>query len=148
MTGTKRRLPVLASSGEPQEAPRPAGSWVGFGALMVLTVWLPLAYAGVLIARRFAPRLGPTGAVVVPVVVAGVAPLLAGAVAGGFLVGRFGKPAGVKHAALAGAVAGGLAVLFTTATSAHFEPWSLLVIVLAAAGGAGGGAWGVRGRPL
>ena len=76
---------------------------------MIFTAWLPLAYAGT-------DRSSVAG-------VSGRAsgagelrssrrslPLVVAAVAGGFLVGRFGKPAGAREALLAGLVTGLVAV--------------------------------------
>ncbi|MGO8998231.1 MAG: hypothetical protein ACLQVI_33335, partial [Polyangiaceae bacterium] len=65
---------------------------------------------------------------------------------GGFLVGRFGKPAGVREALLSGLVTGLVAVLLTAMTG-PFSPLFLLVIAIATAFAGVGGALGVRRRP-
>jgi hypothetical protein len=80
-------------------------------------------------------------------VIATVVPLLLAAWAGGFLVGRFGRPAGVREAALAGLVTGLVAVALT-ALSGSFSPAFLAVAAIAAVVAAGGGAAGMRGRRL
>ena len=100
---TKRRLPLLktpADGGGEDDAPeRPPWQWVGFGALAILVVWLPLAF----LAALAATHLG--GVEKSPVFARGVlvASLVVAAVAGGFLVGRWGMGGvGVREAALAG----------------------------------------------
>src|SRR5438552_5827003 len=94
----KRRLPVLKADPEPEEDSRhPPWQWVGFGTVMIFAAWLPLAYLAEAIKSRLAASLGVGGAIALA-----LAPLALAAVAGGFLVGRFGKPAGPREAALSG----------------------------------------------
>ena len=149
MTGQKRRLPVLQSDGGAggDEPSRSRAHWVGFGALMIVTAWLPLAYAGeALKARVFAGELPRGGGYVLFLALSAV-PLALASFAGGFLVGRFGKPAGTREAALAG-LATGLAVAALTwglawreggeiAWGAALVPLALFV-PMAALGGAAG----------
>jgi hypothetical protein len=107
---------------------------------MILTAWLPLAYLGTVLVARGAPAPGAT-------VVAMVAPLVVAALAGGFLVGRFGKPAGVREALLAG-LATGLVAVALTALSGPWSPVSLVVVAIATASAWAGGALGVKRRPV
>jgi hypothetical protein len=157
MADTKRRLPVLKSDGSPDvpEEPRPRWHWSAFGALMIFTVWLPLAYLGTAIARRLAPApdgaaeattSGATpGSAVMTALVTAIVPLALAAGAGGFLVGRFGKPSGTREAALAGVAAGGVAVGMAAASG--FLAWSSLAVLAVATGFAAlGGAYGVKKR--
>ncbi|HEY2517515.1 MAG TPA: hypothetical protein VGI39_41865 [Polyangiaceae bacterium] len=148
MADTKRRLTVLKSDGAPQEPERPPWHWVGFGTVMIFAAWLPLAYAVEAIVARVrggAPE-GTRVPWVVPVLVGSV-PLALAALAGGFLVGRFGKPAGTREALLAGLSTGLVAVVLTTFSGA-FSPLFLVVAALAAGFAALGGALGVRGRSV
>ena len=109
----KRRLPVLKTPSQEEEeaAARPPWQWIGFGALGIFAVWLPLVY----VAGLAAARLGTEGPARVAAVALLAASLALAAVAGGFLVGRWGGPAvGVREAALAGLaaalIAGGIAL--------------------------------------
>jgi hypothetical protein len=147
MGTTKRKLPVLNS--EPVEEARPRWQWVGFGVVMIFTAWVPLAYLGMLVAAGAGPATTsaslPGRAAFAGSLVAMVLPLVVAAGAGGFLVGRFGKPAGLREALLAGLTSGLVAVLLTT-LSGPFSPLFLLVAVIAAASASAGGALGVKGR--
>jgi hypothetical protein len=147
MATTKLKLPVLQSA--PEEESRPRWQWVGFGTVMTFTAWLPLAYLGTTLVARVEPREGgAAGASVVGSLLAMVVPLVLAAAAGGYLVGRFGKPAGVREALLAGLVTG-LAAILVTALSGPLSlasPAFLLVVVIATAASGGGGALGVRQR--
>src|SRR5271167_4910715 len=138
MATTKRKLPLLKSEAAEEEA-RPPWHWVGFGTVMIFTAWLPLAYLGTAIVARAgeASIVGPLLAVLLPLVVA--------AAAGGFLVGRFGKPAGVREAVLAGLVTGLVGVVLTV-LSGPFSPLLLLVLVISTGCAGAGGALGVRQR--
>jgi hypothetical protein len=148
MATTKRKLPVLQSGGEPEEA-RPPWHWVGFGTVMIFTAWLPLAYLGAALVAPSAARPEPAteGTTLARALAATLVPLVIAAVAGGFLVGRFGKPAGVREALLAGLVTG-LAAVVLTALSGPFSPLFLLVVAIAAGAAGLGGKVGVRGRPF
>ncbi len=152
----KRRLPLLPSGrssdapeGEHHE-PRPPWHWVGFGAVAILTAWLPLsAVAAALAARIVAPpdgdagRLARAGAIVVAVHAAALA---AACLAGGYVVGRWGgEGAGVREAALAGLAAALVAVCAAWA-SFGFSPGSLLVVGVAMPFAALGGRRGARAR--
>jgi len=151
MATTKRRLPLLKSEGdgqEPDEA-RPPWQWVGFGTVMTFIAWLPLAYLGTAIVVPSGGAAGaethPEDARLVRVLVATLLPLALATLAGGFLVGRFGKPAGVREAVLAGALTGLVAVVLT-ALSGPFSPLFVLVIAIATGFAGIGGVVGVRQR--
>jgi hypothetical protein len=89
----KRRLPLLPSSDASSDPPRPRWQWVGFGAIGIIVVWLPLEAILSAIARR-----GNVSTTVASAVALGIA-----AFAGGFLLGRWGaSKVGVVDAALAG----------------------------------------------
>jgi hypothetical protein len=99
---TKRRLPVLEAAPEDADAgatARPPWQWVGFGALAIFVVWLPLAFLSAWIASS----LTASGASPVATVLVLAAGLAMASLAGGFLVGRWGAAGvGVREAALAG----------------------------------------------
>jgi hypothetical protein len=160
----KRRLPVLSSGPSEETAePRPGWQWIGFGAVLVFAAWLPLA--------ALLQKLSPiwlsslvSGAKDEAEVLARVRELRGSALAwyyvltvgpqvlalaiaagfGGFVVGRFGKPeAGVREAALAGAVTGLVACALACTSSG--VSWTLLVVVAIAAAFSGiGGKIGLR----
>jgi hypothetical protein len=97
----KRRLPVLQEppGDDPDTPPRPAWQWVGFGALGIVVVWLPLAAATSVLVLWYG------GPIVPPLAQAALfaAGLALAATAGGYLVGRWGtRGVGVRQAALAG----------------------------------------------
>lgn len=117
-----RRLPVLQN--EAAEALRPPWHWVLIGAGLIPLIWTPLALA-VLYAIG---RLADASATQAPAVT-GVSLLLAYALAsglGGFVLGRFGAPATVREALLAGICASvGLACL--TLLTGYLEADAALV---------------------
>jgi len=101
----KRRLPVLKDppGEDPDTPPRPPWQWVGFGALGIFVVWLPLAWATTLVVLRLG---GPAAPPATQALLFAVSLVLA-ATAGGYLVGRWGtRGVGVREAALSGLVAG------------------------------------------
>lgn len=148
----RRRLPVLQPKGEPDEPPRPAWHWVGFGAVAVFVVWLPLAWAAELVGRWLTggglrhieglsrhERLVLLARLAVPQAVA----LVVAAMAGGFLVTRFGDGTRPRDAAFAGLTVGLLALGLTYAqTGVALAP--LVVPLLATAAAAVGGVLGRR----
>ncbi len=148
----KRRLPVIQSAGtESGDPPREAWQWVGFGALAIFTIWLPAsAVAGALTTRLAA---GATDAGPEHVARAGVAiacaygvALASGALAGGFLVGRWGTGrVGLREAAFAGLAASVVAGLASWATFG-LSPGVLLVAIVTVPAAAVGGKLGLRRR--
>jgi hypothetical protein len=97
----KKRLPVIQSSpdAEPSE-PRPPWHWVGFGALAIFVVWLPLTFVAERVARSLSAPIAAG-----PQVVA----LALAALAGAYVVGRWGS--GAREARLAGTATGVIASL-------------------------------------
>jgi hypothetical protein len=128
-------------------APRPPWQWVGFGALAIVTAWVPLAALGTALAEPLAERAEDSAAAVLLVFVAAYAAVLGlGAAMGGYLVGRWGaRGVGLREAALAGVLA---AIVAVGVTWSAFGPsaGALLVIPLATALAAAGGRWGLRSR--
>jgi len=143
---TKRRLPVLklpSDDGGDEATARPPWQWVGFGALAIFVVWLPLAF----LAAWIASRMDASGASPVAAVVVLAAGLALAALAGGFLVGRWGASGvGVREAALAG-----LASAIIASALAFGAPgalWgALATVVVAVPFAAVGGKLGLRRRP-
>src|SRR5258708_5091866 len=125
---SKRRLPVLQSTAEedPGEPHRPPWQWGVWGVLAVLLVWLPLAAIGA-VARRSAPRISAGGAG------AQGAALALSAVAGGFLVGRWGaRGVGVREATLAGLIATVVAAALSWSFIGALEPLLWTTVAVAA----------------
>jgi hypothetical protein len=143
---TKRRLPVLkvpSGDGEDEATARPPWQWVGFGALAIFVVWLPLAF----FAAWIASRINASGGSPVVAVIVLAAGLALAALAGGFLVGRWGAAGvGVREAALAG-----LASAIIASALAFGAPgalWGALsTVVVAVPSAALGGKLGLRRRP-
>jgi hypothetical protein len=143
----KRRLPLLASNGEPAEPPRPSWQWVVFGALAIVVVWLPLAALAITAAGAAGVRNGLMA-------LASASALSAASFAGGFLVGKWGGPrAGVREAALAGLIAGLVGVV-ASSIELPFGAGSVVLVLLstvavgllATPAAALGGRAGVRRR--
>jgi hypothetical protein len=159
----RRHLPVLKNTEEPADdaAARRPWQWVGFGALAIVTAWIPLAALAGLLAVRIATHAVAQGAedadgqaagapgtpaTVLAVVAVYAVALAIGAALGGFLVGRWGPAGvGVREAALAGLaaalVAGGI-----TWVSFGPSPGALLLAVVAVPAAALGGRSGGRAR--
>jgi hypothetical protein len=143
----KRHLPVLKEppGDDPDTPPRPPWQWVGFGALGIFVVWLPLAWATTLVVLR----LGGPEAPPVTQALLFAASLVLAALAGGYLVGRWGtRGVGVREAALSGLSAGLVAA--TIASGSLGVPLRLLVaavaVTVAAPPAALGGRLGMKKR--
>lgn len=143
----KRRLPLLASNGEPSDPPRPSWQWVVFGALAIVVVWLPLSALAITAAGAAGVGNGLTA-------LASASALSAASFAGGFLVGKWGgSRAAVREAALAGLVAGLVGVL-ASSIELQFSAGSVVlvllstgaVVLLATPAAALGGRVGVKRR--
>jgi hypothetical protein len=162
-----RRLPVLQATSEAGEE-RPAWQWTIAGALLVLSIWAPLAMLGNLVVGRTmrswvggespedVARLlaaGPSAervrAGVLLVGVHGLL-LLAAALAGGAMVGRFGGHAGAREAALSGLLVAVTGWALSGLQGGPFPSFSMLAgLMLLAGGGAWmGGKMGVRRRKV
>jgi hypothetical protein len=151
--GPKRRLPVLNSPSAEEPEDRRPWQWVGFGALAVFTVWIPLSGLAGWMASHLAASAEPgDGARVartgIAIAVLYLGMLALGAGLGGFLVGRWGtRGVGVREAALAGWAAAA-AALVVTWVSLGFSTSSLLLVAVAPPMAAWGGKMGLRGRVM
>jgi hypothetical protein len=164
----QRRLPVLKATPEEEqgEEPRPPWHWSGFGAVVTFATWVPLAYvANAIMVRLVASHIGehasieetadairalpPGEQTKVWIIQLGIPaiPFLAGALFGGWVVGRWGgENAGVREATVGG-VAAALIVVALGSCTARGVSWVMIVpIVLSAAMAAWGGALGLRRR--
>jgi hypothetical protein len=142
----KRRLPLLKDAGDaPDEPERAPWQWVGFGALAVFAVWVPLAWLSMLAAARIAPGEPSAGALAARAAVL-AAGLAVSALAGGYLVGRWGTVGvGVREAALAGLVAA-LAATALAWLTVGVSAGALATVVIAVPPAALGGSLGRRRR--
>lgn len=142
---------LSSAPGEAETAQlRPGWQWVGFGSVIVFSVWLPLAavvqklsplwlsrlVAGAedeadVVARVRALRGGALAWYYVLAVGPHVIALALASMAGGYVVGRWGKPeAGTRQAALAGTTTGLIASAMACASTGMSA--SLLVVVVIA----------------
>jgi hypothetical protein len=149
-TVAKRRLPVLQTAdGGSDEPPRPAWQWVGFGALAIVAVWVPLSsLVGAVAARLFAHTIDPSALRRAALLTSSayMVALAVGALAGGYLVGKWGPPnVGMRQAALAGLTASA-ALTAVTWASYGATIGLLLLAVFAPPMAALGARLGVRGR--
>jgi hypothetical protein len=113
----KRHLPLLQpAQGADDDPPRSPWQWVGFGAAAIFAMWVPLSILAVAVSSRLLGSAGDLAAqrraVVLAWCVYGI-DLAGGAIAGGYLVGRWGpRGVGVGEGAKAGLGAAiGLGVL-------------------------------------
>jgi hypothetical protein len=153
----KRRLPLVgtggatgASADDDDAAPRSVWQWVGFGAALLLTAWLPLAALVGALAAKLASgsQADPAGALRAGVAIVGlhVVALALASFGGGFVVGRWGgSGVGVRTAALAG-LSAGLAAVAVASVTMGFSPWSFFILAVSLPGSAAGGWRGVRAR--
>jgi tRNA-(ms[2]io[6]A)-hydroxylase len=149
MAETKRRLPVLQSNEDDDGPPRPRWQWALIGAVAVVLCWLLLAMVATPLAGRVGeadPATGPRGAQVAALVVGNALALLLAALAGGYLVGRFGGLARVREAAVAGALAAlaGSALALASGAAAGSAGAGAALVALVVGIGAGGGWLGGR----
>jgi hypothetical protein len=140
----RRRLPLLKDAGDARDPPRPLWQWVAFGALAIIAVWVPLAWLSLLAALRVGESARP-GAIAAGVLVL-AAGLAVAALAGGYLLGRWGTAGvGTREAALAAAVAALAATALAWGTAgASFA--SLATVVIAVPPAALGARLGLRRR--
>ncbi len=149
---SKRRLPLLRSADDSEVDPaRPGWQWVGFGTVAIFVVWLPLSAAAGSVASglsRGDPGAAPhasLGAAIVFASTSAIA-LALSALAGGFVVGKWGgRGVGVREASLAG-LGTSLVAVVASWLSFGFAPGALLVIPIAVPLAALGGWLGVRSR--
>lgn len=124
-----RRLPVIQEpTGEDAEAAaRPAWHWVLIGSGMLVTMFMPLALAGLAVART-GPVVRWWGTVGAAGIAVGVTFAASAAIAG-YLMARFGPRTQRRHAALAG-VAGAAELCVLVLFSGGFQPASQGVYTL------------------
>jgi hypothetical protein len=141
----KRRLPLLNATPDEENDgdSRPPWQWVGFGALAIFVVWLPLSWVATLAAQRIDGTALSTS--LLRALLFGLGLALA-ALAGGFLVGRWGTDGvRVREAALAGLAAALVATLLTWCTLG-VSLGALATVPIAVPPAAFGGRLGLRGR--
>lgn len=143
----KRRLPVLQEpeADDHDAPPRPAWQWVGFGALGIFVVWLPLAWFAALVVLRLGGDEAPAGLQALLF----AASLVLASLSGGYLVGRWGtRGVGTRQAALAGGSAGLIAATMATGSLGLALRAVITVVAVAVAvpPAALGGKLGVKKR--
>jgi len=148
----KRRLPVLQNTpDDSDEPPRPAWQWVGFGALAIVALWVPLsALVGAVAARSLAPTSDEAALARAAFLTSAayLAELALGAVAGGYLIGKWGPAGvGVRQAALAGLAAATVLAVGTCASLGPTAGGVLAILLVSPAMAALGGRMGARRRP-
>jgi len=146
----KRHLPLLQpAQGTDDDPPRSPWQWVGFGAAAIFAVWVPLSILAVALSSRL---LGSAGdlpaqrrAVILGWCVYGI-DLAGGALAGGYLVGRWGpRGVGVREGAKSGLGAAiGLGLLAWAMLQASAGPSVLAGLLVVAAVSPGIAALGTR----
>jgi hypothetical protein len=141
----KRRLPVLKDAGGDEgDAPRAPWQWVGFGALAIIAVWIPLSWLTLLVAIRLGEPARPAAIAARLLVLAGG--LAVAALAGGYLLGRWGTAGvGTREAALAGLVVAVVATALAWGTGGA-PLGSLATVVIAVPPAALGARLGLRRR--
>jgi amino acid transporter len=136
---SKRRLPVLQQKEGDDSPPRPRWQWVAFGAISMIVVWVPLAYAAEALVVHLQASLreplwtvpdatvGKVGAVMF---VGPPASLVLAIFIGGYVLGRWGESKRGIDAASAAALAVAFGVGLTWAKSGIM--WLALVALLLA----------------
>ena len=118
---------------------RPRWQWLVFGALSMIVVWLPLAYAAAAFVEHLRAGLperlsalpdAKVDEIALAVFVAPPLSLVVAGVASGYLLGRWGLPTGRIDAALAATVVVLVGVALTWARSSVM--WSAVVSLLLA----------------
>jgi tRNA-(ms[2]io[6]A)-hydroxylase len=143
---------LQATPGDAEQGPpRPSWQWVVFGALGIVVVLLPLSWLAALAARRMRDLAGAAPVLSAAATIAPfVAALAVAALAGGYLVGRWGTAGiGVREAALAGLVAALLASAAAcsgTGALAGALVGGAVTAIVAVPVAAAGGLWGLRRR--
>jgi hypothetical protein len=133
------------------DPPRARWQWVVFGALAIVTTWVPAAAVAGAFVARFAPRPGdapPDAVIRVELTIAGAygLALFVGAAAGGYVVGRWAAAAaGVREAALSGLVAS-IAAAGASWVSLGPSPAPAVLPLLIVPAAALGGMLGLRRR--
>lgn len=132
--------------------PRPAWQWVGFGALAIVALWVPLSgLVGAVAAQSLPPTSdgAALGRAALFTSAAYLAELALGAFAGGYLIGKWGPPGlGVRQAALAGLAAATVLAAGTWASLGPTIGGVLAILVVSPAMAALGGRTGARRRTV
>jgi hypothetical protein len=130
-----------------EDPPRTRWQWVVFGALAIVTTWVPAAAIADAFVARFAVRSGEVfPEEVLRVEGAYALALIVGAAAGGYVVGRWGAAAaGLREAALSGLVAS-LAAAGASWVSLGPSPAPAVLPLLIVPAAALGGMLGLRRR--
>jgi hypothetical protein len=146
----KRHLPLLQPArAEDEDTPRSPWQWIGFGAAAIFSVWVPLSILAVAASSRLVSvSTDPAGQrrAAVLALCAYSIDLALGALAGGYLVGRWG-PAGVgiREAAKAGLAAAAALAVLTCAMLRGTPNVSVLAgLAVVAAAAPCMAAWGAR----
>lgn len=159
---SKKRLPIVQNAAEEPEEPRPPWHWVGFGTIGIFAAWLPLAWIANRVSRALTASLA-AGAASEEEMQARVRALASGerakyyalaagphvvalalaAMAGGYLVGRWGP--GARESLYAG-IAAGIVASTLAATGGGASLGLLLVIAIAALFAWLGGKLGTRAK--
>jgi hypothetical protein len=152
-----RRLPVIQSNTEADGPQRPPWQWVAIGALLAISIWIPLLTVSLWLRARLLAGVLPAGASELAARVEGATPgeraafalstlapvlvpwLLACGVAG-MVIGRFGGAAGRRHAAYAGLLAAAVTSAIAFIGPA-FGSVALVSSALVLAASAAGAAW-------
>jgi hypothetical protein len=147
----KRRLPLLPASADADsdDPVRPGWQWVVFGALAIVATWVPLsALTGAIGARVLAHADGEAPLRRAALMTSGAyaVELGIGALAGGYLVGKWGPShVGPREAVFAGLTAAAVLALATWASFGATPGLALVVVISPVM--AGWGAWlGRRGK--
>lgn len=143
----KRRLPIV-SSGDDASAetlPRAAWQWVGFGAIAIVVMWVPLAALAVSVtARCTAEGDGPDHLrhSALAFAASSAFALALAALAGGMLVGKWGGTAGGPLGGAAAGLVVGVVAVVASGLALGFEPGAPIVAAISVAFAALGGHLG------
>lgn len=132
-----RRLPILGQKPAPplgapslplpdQDDDRPPWHWSAIGTVLVFVLWLPLSMVTAWVGQGRTP---------VAQLVAAITGLALAAIAGGAIVARYGKTAGVREATVSGLAVGIVATLVAIVASG--QPANVWVLVPVGAFSAG-----------
>jgi hypothetical protein len=149
----KRRLPIVSSSDDAAREPvtRAAWQWVGFGAIAIVVVWVPLAALAASVTGRWTADGGGPDLLqrrAVAFAATSAFALALAAFAGGLLVGTWGGTAGgARGGAAAGLVVGVVAVVASW-LALGFAPGMPIAAAISVAFAAMGGQLGrLRNEP-
>lgn len=161
-----RRLPVLQNATAEGEEDRPAWHWVLIGILFIFSIWVPLAMVANWISGRILHRTfgemppaeianhlatAPQStqlAVWLSVTAGPALSFAASCWSAGALVGRFGAKAGVRQAAMAGALSAAIGALLSWGLTSRLSSVAGLALLLPLGTGAAwlGGRFGFARR--